>query len=254
VFGPDGYLYIVFGDGGSANDPHGNGQNLKTLLGKILRIDIDKKGEGKPYAIPPDNPFVGRSDAEPEIFAYGLRNVWGLSFDPQTKLLYAADVGQNIWEEINIIQKGGNYGWNIREGFHKFDVRNAKPGPGRTPDLQNKLDPTDREDLIHPIWEYHHGMDPKNPADGDGKSITGGSVYRGKRLPELEGYYVYADYVTGKIWGLKYDEKAKKVVANRPIAGPAGFNIPCMCIGTDEKGELYLGDSFGQLWWFEPKK
>jgi glucose/arabinose dehydrogenase len=246
LFGPDGYLYIVFGDGGFRNDPHGNGQNLKTLLGKILRIDVNKKGAGKPYAIPADNPFVGRSDAEPEIFSLGLRNVWGLSFDPQTKLLWAADVGQNIWEEINIITKGGNYGWNVRESFHKFDAQNDKAGPGRTPDLQNKPDPNTRTDLIDPIWEYHH--------DTDGKSITGGSVYRGKRLPELEGHYVYADYVTGKIWGLKYDEKAKKVVANRPIAGPPGFNIPCMAIGEDEKGELYLSDSFGQLWWFEPAK
>ncbi len=250
LFGPDGYLYIVFGDGGSANDPHNNGQNLNTLLGKLLRIDVDHKEDGKPYAIPKDNPFVGKSGARPEIYAYGVRNFWGISFDRETGLLWAADVGQNIWEEINIIQKGGNYGWSIRESFHKFDKSDpkvtTKPGPGRTPDLQNKPDPRDRDDFIDPIWEYHH--------DTDGKSITGGTVYRGKRLPELVGYYVYADYVTGKIWGLKYDEKAKKVVANRPIAGPPGFNIPCMCIGTDEAGEIYLGDSFGQIWWFEAAK
>jgi hypothetical protein len=120
--------------------------------------------------------------------------------------------------------------------------------------LQNKPDPKDRADLIDPIWEYHHGTDEKKFADGDGKSITGGAVYRGKRLPQLAGYYVYADYVSGKMWGLKYDEKTKKVVANRPIAGPPGFNIPCMTIGTDETGELYLGDSFGNLWWFEAAK
>ena len=253
VFGPDGYLYLSLGDGGSANDPHKNGQNIKTLLGKLLRIDVDHKSDGKAYAIPSDNPFAGRKDARGEIYALGLRNVWGMSFDKETGLYWAADVGQNIWEEIDIITKGGNYGWSLREGFHKFDVANAKPGPGRTPDLQNKPDPKDRTDLIDPIWEYHHGMDPKMPTDGDGKSITGGFVYRGKRLPELVGYYVYADYVSGKIWGLKYDEKAKKVVANRPIAGPPGFNIPCMSIGADEAGEMYLGDSFGQLWWFEKK-
>src|SRR5262245_14436853 len=250
AFGPDGYLYTCLGDGGSANDPQGNGQKLTTLLGKILRISIDPKGPAKAYAIPQVNPFSGRSDARPEIYALGIRNVWGMAFDPVTKLFYAADVGQNLWEEINIIEKGGNYGWSIRESFHKFDKSEpkvtTKTGPGRTPDLQNKPDAIDRKDLIDPIWEYHH--------DTDGKSITGGTGYRGKRLPDLVGYYVYADYVSGKIWGLKYDEKAKKVTANRPIAGPPGFNIPCMCIGEDEKGELYLGDSFGQLWWFESAK
>ena len=122
----------------------------------------------------------------------------------------------------------------------------TKTGPGRTPDLQNKKDANGGNQFIDPIWEYHH--------DTDGKSITGGAVYRGKKLPDLVGYYVYADYVTGKIWGLKYDEKAKKVIANRPIAGPEGFNIPCMCIGQDEDGELYMGDSFGQLWKFEAAK
>jgi quinoprotein glucose dehydrogenase len=247
LFGPDGYLYIGLGDGGSANDPHNNGQKLSTLLGKILRIDVDRRDPGKAYAIPQDNPFVGQRDARPEIYALGVRNIWGLAFDPQTKLLWAADVGQNLWEEVNLIDKGGNYGWSVREAFHKFDKSEpkvtTKTGPGRTPDLQNRRDPNGERQFIDPIWEYHH--------DTDGKSITGGVVYRGKRLPQLVGYYVYADYVSGKIWGLKYDEKAKKVVANRPIAGPEGFNIPCMCIGEDEAGEVYLGDSFGQLWWFE---
>jgi len=254
LFGPDGYLYIGLGDGGSANDPQQNGQKLETLLGKILRIDVDHKEGGKNYAIPKDNPFVGKGDAKPEIFALGVRNIWGMAFDPATKLFYAADVGQNLWEEINIVEKGGNYGWSIRESFHRFDMTNpkvtTKTGPGRTPDLQNKKDASDRKDLIDPIWEYHH--------DTDGKSITGGAVYRGKRLPDLVGYYVYADYVSGKIWGLKYDEKTKKVVANRQIAGPIvegkTFNVPCMSIGTDEAGELYLGDSFGQIWWFESSK
>jgi glucose/arabinose dehydrogenase len=253
-FGPDGYLYIGLGDGGAANDPQGNGQKMSTLLGKILRIDVDHKDAGKAYAIPKDNPFVGKGDAKPEIFAVGVRNIWGMSFDPVTKLFYAADVGQNLWEEINIIEKGGNYGWSIRESFHRFDMTNpkvtTKTGPGRTPDLQNKKDASDRKDLLDPIWEYHH--------DTDGKSITGGAVYRGKRLPELAGHFVYADYVSGKIWGLKYDEKTKKVVANRPIAKPMvdgkEFNVPCMGIGTDEAGELYLGDSFGQIWWFEAGK
>jgi len=254
AFGPDGYLYISLGDGGSANDPQGNGQKLSTVLGKLLRIDIDHKDPGKAYAIPKDNPFASREGARPEIYALGLRNVWGMAFDPVTKLFWAADVGQNLWEEINIIEKGGNYGWSVRESFHKFDKSDpkvtTKTGPGRTPDLQNKRDADGPKDLIDPIWEYHH--------DADGKSITGGLVYRGKSLPDLVGYYVYADYVSGKIWGLKYDEKAKKVVANRPIAGPIvegkPFNIPCMSIGADEAGELYMGDSFGQLWRFESAK
>jgi hypothetical protein len=249
LFGPDGYLYIGLGDGGSANDPHGNGQKLDTLLGKILRIDVDHKEEGKAYAVPKDNPFAGRSDARPEIYCLGVRNIWGMAFDPATKLFWAADVGQNLWEEVNIIEKGGNYGWSVRESFHKFDKSDpkvtTKTGAGRTPDLQNKRDPGG-EQFIDPIWEYHH--------DTEGKSITGGTVYRGKRLPDLVGYYIYADYVSGKIWGLKYDEKTKKVLANRPIAGPPGFNIPCMCIGTDDSGEMYLGDSFGQIWWFESSK
>jgi len=250
LFGPDGYLYIGLGDGGAANDPHNNGQNLETLLGKILRIDVDRKDAGKPYAIPKDNPFVGRSGALAEIYALGVRNIWGMSFDSATGLFYAADVGQNLWEEVDIIQKGGNYGWSVREAFHKFDKSNpkvtTKTGPGRTPDLRNKRDAGDTGALIDPIWEYHH--------DTEGKSITGGEVYRGRRLPELVGYYVYADYVSGKMWGLKYDEQTKKVTANRPIAGPEGFNIPCTCIGTDQAGEIYLGDSFGQLWMFESAK
>jgi quinoprotein glucose dehydrogenase len=246
LFGPDGYLYIGLGDGGKANDPLGNGQNLKTLLGSILRIDVDRRGPGKAYGIPADNPFVNVAEAQPEIFAFGLRNVWGMAFDPATGLYWVADVGQNIWEEIDLVVKGGNYGWNLREGMHAFDPNNAKPGPGRTPDLQNKPDPKDRADLIDPIWEYHH--------DTDGKSITGGLVYRGRRLPELVGYYVYADYITGKIWGLKYDAQSKRVVANRPIAGPPGLNMPCMCIGADEAGEILLGDSFGMLWRFESAK
>jgi quinoprotein glucose dehydrogenase len=241
AFGPDGFLYISIGDGGSANDPHGNGQNVKTVLGKILRIDVDRKDPGKAYAIPKDNPFTDRADVAPEIFAYGIRNVWGMAFDRDTGKLWVGEVGQNIWEEINIIEKGGNYGWNIRESMHKFDARNAQPGPGRSPAEQNKPDPKP-QNMIDPIWEYHHNT--------DGKSITGGVVYRGKRIPDLVGYYVYADYVSGKVWALKYDEQAKKVVANRPIKGAKELATPpVMAIGEDEQGEIYLSDSFGYLWW-----
>ena len=211
-FGPDGYLYVALGDGGAANDPHNNGQNLKTLLGKILRLDVDQKTKSKNYSIPRDNPFVGRPDAQPEIWAYGLRNVWRMAFDRETGALWAADVGQNLYEEIDLIVRGGNYGWNVREALHPFGARGADV----------------RKDLIDPIWEYHHDI---------GKSITGGSVYRGRRLPELRGSYLYADYVTAKIWALRYDEAKRRVVANGPIRDP---NVPVMSFGEDEQGEVYF--------------
>ncbi len=211
-FGPDGYLYVALGDGGSANDPHGNGQNLQTLLGKILRLDVDRKSKSKNYSIPPDNPFVARTDAQPEIWAYGLRNVWRMAFDRQTGKLWAADVGQNLYEEIDLIVRGGNYGWNRREGLHPFGARGADVS----------------KDLLDPIWEYHHDV---------GKSITGGLVYRGERLPELRGSYLYADYVSARIWALRYDEDKRRVVANRPIRDP---NVPVMSFGEDESGEAYF--------------
>ena len=224
-FGPDGYLYIGLGDGGNANDPHKNGQNPKTVLGKILRIDVDHKDAGKNYAIPKDNPWVGQADAAPEAFAMGIRNTWRMSFDRKTGTLWQADVGQDLWEEINIITKGGNYGWNLREGLHKFkDGSDAKP------------------ELIEPVWEYHHTI---------GKSITGGVVYRGKKVPELEGCYLYGDFVSGKLWGLKYDEKAKKVAANYLLQGD---NLPVMTYGEDEAGEVYFTTPFGQIFTFAKAK
>jgi glucose/arabinose dehydrogenase len=211
AFGPDGMLYIALGDGGLFNDPEGNGQNLATLNGSILRIDVDKRDDGKAYAVPSDNPFVGQQAAQPEIWAYGIRNIWRLSFDRVTGTCWAADVGQDIWEEINIVTRGGNYGWKLREGMHRFRPEGSLPDPK----------------LIEPIWEYHHDI---------GRSITGGFVYRGKEVPELEGSYVYGDYVSGKIWALKYDEKTKKVVSNKPIIGNVA---PVVSFGEDESGELY---------------
>ncbi len=211
-FGPDGFLYVVHGDGGAANDPLENGQNLGVLYGKILRIDVDHKDQGKSYAIPKDNPFVNTKGARGEIWAYGIRNVWRMSFDRKTGQLWAADVGQNLYEEIDLIRKGGNYGWNRREALHPFGVK----GVG-----VNK-------NMIDPIWEYHHDI---------GKSITGGTVYRGKALPKLEGHYLYADYVSSKIWALKYDAKAGRVTANRPIPDPAK---PVLSFGDDEQGEIYF--------------
>jgi glucose/arabinose dehydrogenase len=212
AFGPDGYLYVGLGDGGAANDPHGNGQNLSTLLGSILRINVDRKDEGKNYAIPADNPFVDREGARGEIWAYGLRNVWRLSFDRETGRHWAADVGQNLWEEINVVEKGGNYGWNYREGAHPFGAQV----------------PPDAERLIEPVWEYDHEV---------GKSVTGGVVYRGSRVSELQGLYLYADYITGKIWGLRYDEEKQQVTGNYAIPDN---KQPIISFGEDEEGDVYF--------------
>jgi glucose/arabinose dehydrogenase len=205
-------LYLTHGDGGLGGDPYENGQNLKTLLGKIHRIDVDHRDSGKNYAIPTDNPFVGREGARPEIWAYGLRNVWRMAFDRKSGKLWAADVGQNLFEEIDLIERGGNYGWNRREGFHPFGPK----GTGVRPEF------------IEPIWEYNHDV---------GKSIIGGLVYRGKRLPELDGMYLYGDWVSAKIWALTYDEAKKRAVANRPIKDRG---LPIYSFGEDEQSEAYL--------------
>jgi glucose/arabinose dehydrogenase len=211
AFGPDGYLYIGLGDGGDRNDPLGNGLNLSTWLGSILRIDVDRQENGKPYAIPKDNPFVAIASARPEIYAYGFRNVWRLAFDSKTGDLWAGDVGQDLWEEINLVRRGGNYGWSIREGTHPFG--NADQVPFSEP--------------IEPIWEYDHGI---------GKSITGGRVYNSSRLPELQGMYVYADYVSGRVWALEYGHKAQKLLKHFEIS-PGG--IPVTAFGEDANGEIY---------------
>lgn len=213
VFGPDGYLYIVVGDGGAFNDPHMNGQNLHALLGKILRIDVDHTSRDLPYAIPTDNPFAGQwKFARGEIWAYGVRNPWRISFDRETGTCWAGDVGQDTWEEIDIIERGVNYGWNLREGRHKF-------GPGGFPP---------QEMLREPIWEYHHEI---------GKSITGGHVYRGTKIPELVGSYLYADYVSGQVWALTYDFERKEVTANRTIRAKG---TPVITFGEDDYGEVYF--------------
>ena len=212
VFGPDGFLYITHGDGGSGGDPHENGQNLKTLLGKVLRLDIDHRANGKKYAIPKDNPFAGRKDAAGEVWAYGLRNIWRMSFDRKTNELWAGDVGQGLYEEIVLLKAGGNYGWSLRESLHPFDRKGVDV----------------RDDLIEPIWEYHHDI---------GRSIIGGGVYRGVKLPELNGAYLYADHVISHLWALWYDAAKGRVVANREIKGPG---LPILSFGEDEKGEAYF--------------
>ena len=223
VFGPDGYLYIAVGDGGSANDPYSNGQKLTTLLGKVLRIDVDHQDPGKKYAVPKDNPFVDRGDkARSEIWTYGMRNPWRIAFDRQTGTLWCSDVGQDLWEEIDLLAKGGNYGWSLREGAHRFGANGVDTRP----------------EMVDPIFEYHHEV---------GKSITGGLVYRGHKLPQLNGCYLYADFVSGKVWALKYDEQAKKVLANYSIRGNI---MPIMSFGEDEQGEAYYTTDTGQIYRF----
>lgn len=214
AFGPDGFLYIGLGDGGGAGDNHGekgNGQNLKTLLGKILRIDVDSK---YPYTIPPDNPFVNNKEARPEIWAYGLRNPWRFSFDRKTGKLFCADVGQNMWEEIDIIKKGKNYGWRITEGKHCY---NPQIGCNIT-------------NLEYPIAEYDHSL---------GISVTGGFVYRGKNIPALQGKYIFGDW-KGKLFYL--EEKNEKWNFNHLSAdgNPRDIKLNINSFGEDESGELYI--------------
>ncbi len=205
-FGPDGFLYIGLGDGGAAGDPFNNAQNLETFLGKILRIDIEKE----PYAIPQDNPFVGNANAQGEIWAYGLRNPWRFSFDRCTGRLFAGDVGQNRLEEIDLIEKGKNYGWRIMEGSQCYDP----------PTLCNT------QGLELPIAEYDHSL---------GCSVTGGYVYRGTQYPSLVGHYLFGDYCSGRIWSL-VQEPSGKWTMRQLIDSP--FSISSF--GEDEQGELYV--------------
>ena len=211
-FGPDGYLYIGMGDGGGAGDKHGesgNGQNRNTLLGKILRIDVNTD---KGYRIPDDNPFVGKP-AKPEIWAYGLRNPWRFSFDRKTGALFAADVGQNKFEEVNIIEKGGNYGWKIMEAFHCFE-----------PEQNCKT-----EGLKLPVNEYPHAI---------GISITGGFVYNGKALTGLSGKYLFADW-TGPVF---YLEKTgdKWTRGNIALTGKPPGDLKILSFAEDNDAELYI--------------
>jgi glucose/arabinose dehydrogenase len=207
-FGPDGFLYLALGDGGAGGDPCNRAQNRDELLGKILRIDVDR---GEPYAIPPDNPFA-KGGGRPEIFAYGLRNPWRFSFDRKTGLLWAADVGQDEWEEIDLVQLAGNYGWRIMEGAHCFHPRFL----------------CERDGLAPPLSEYGHKR---------GRcSITGGYVYRGTKIPPLAGAYLYGDYCSGEMFVLRREQ-----------AGPSGeptvlltTGLRIASFGQDEAGEVYV--------------
>ncbi len=220
LFGPDGMLYIGMGDGGSGGDPHNNGQRLDTLLGKLLRIDVDG---ATPYRVPPDNPFAGRAGARDEIWAYGLRNPWRFSFDRGSDRLFLADVGQNAWEEIDLIERGGNYGWRIMEGAHCFQPQNG----------------CDRSGLILPIAEYGR--------EG-GCSVTGGYVYRGSRIRELVGRYLFADYCSGRLWALTEGPSGRWTVSTLLDTG-----LRVSSFGEDQQGDLYIVDHGGVIYRIVPR-
>jgi glucose/arabinose dehydrogenase len=209
AFGPDGYLYVGLGDGGSQGDPFGNAQNTKVMLGKLLRIDVDS---GNPYAIPADNPFGN------EVWAYGLRNPWRFSFDRATGDLWIGDVGQDTWEEIDFLLAGSpggtNFGWNLVEGNHPYNGQ-AQPG------------------FTMPVAEYSH-------TEG-GCSVTGGYVYRGAALPEWQGIYLYGDYCSGKVWGLIRSTGGWQ----SQLQFETGFSISSF--GVDEAGEIYIANLQGSI-------
>ena len=220
LFGPDGYLYIGLGDGGSGGDPRNNGQNPGTLLGTILRIDVRALDEEGTYRIPPDNPFVdGTGEARPEIWAYGLRNPWRFTFDRETGDLWAADVGQNRFEEVDVIKPGLNYGWNIMEGNECFGSSACDDGG---------LEP--------PIFVYDRG---------GGCSVTGGYVYRGTRLPSLYGAYVYGDFCSGKIWALRMENG--EVVEHIQLID-SRLSIPSFA--EDPTGEMLVLSFDGRIYKF----
>ncbi|GAA5482810.1 PQQ-dependent sugar dehydrogenase [Haloferula sargassicola] len=222
AFGPDGYLYVGTGDGGAGNDPHGNGQKLDTLLGKLLRADVSPDHG---IEIPDDNPFVGQEGAQELIWAYGLRNPWRCSFDRKTGDLWIGDVGQNKWEEIDFVPKGegagANFGWRLREGTH------------RTPDVGGNKP---KEHYIEPVYDYDHGSGPK-----DGLSVTGGYVYRGK-IKGIQGRYIFADYQNRRLWsfvlkGGKVTDFQDHTDSWKPEGGQIGL---VSSFGEDPDGELYL--------------
>ncbi|MEM8967320.1 MAG: PQQ-dependent sugar dehydrogenase [Bacteroidota bacterium] len=223
AFGSDGYLYIAVGDGGSGGDPRGHGQNLTTLLGSILRIDVSQSSSQAPYAIPDDNPFVSATSGErPEIYAYGLRNPWRFSFDSETGQLWTGDVGQNAREEVNIIENGGNYGWNITEGNACFEPANN----------------CNTTDIILPVLDYDH-------LRGD-VSITGGGVYRGTQIPDLVGQYIFADFASGRVWAATTDD-----LSNVTVSELIDSNLAISSFGVNDEKELFLCAFDGRIYQLE---
>jgi glucose/arabinose dehydrogenase len=223
AFGHDGMLYIALGDGGSGGDPLGAGQDRTTLLGSILRVDVSNASASEPYRVPDDNPFVGHASARPEIWAYGLRNPWRFSFDMETGTLWAADVGQNLWEEVNIIERGGNYGWNIMEGFSCYGTQTC-----------------DQSGLELPVLDYANA--------GGNCSVTGGYVGRGTGAGLLNGYYVYGDYCSGRVWAVPADSTPGS--QPEPITlRSGGPNLPGFSQGLD--GRIYIMGFDGRIYTIE---
>jgi glucose/arabinose dehydrogenase len=227
LFGPDGMLYIGLGDGGSGGDPGGRGQSVADLLGSILRIDV-RSGTG--YTIPPDNPFAGRTDASQEIWSFGLRNPWRFTFDPATGDLYIADVGQNAWEEVDVVRaadgagRGANFGWNVTEGRHCY----ASTG-------------CDLNAFTLPVLEYSHG---------EGCSISGGFVYRGAAIPGLQGHYFYADYCQGWVRSFRLQDGLAVEPQQWPTLAPGG-SVPSF--GQDAAGEIYVLSAEGRVFRIVPR-
>lgn len=219
AFGPDGFLYIATGDGGGSGDPESHSQNLRSLLGKMLRIDVRPEESDVKYRIPFDNPYINQAAyAREEVYAYGLRNPWRISFDQATGELWAADVGQNEREEVNLIEKGGNYGWNVMEGTQCFEsTAGCEP-----------------RSMISPVFEYRHGS--------SGASVTGGHVYRGFAVEEMQGKYVFADFLDGRVWTLEKSGTGKYAaqLMNDRIPGITTF-------GEDENWEMYAATYDGSL-------
>lgn len=218
-FGFDGMLYLGLGDGGAANDQLEAGQDLSTLLGKVIRIDVRNASAGTPYAVPADNPFAGEPGAEPEIWAYGLRNPWRMAFDPTTGVLWAGDVGQGAREEISVIRRGENYGWDIVEG----DI------------CHEPLSGCDTTGLTFPVAVYGH--------TSERCSVTGGVVYRGTEVPEIAGNYLYADFCTGELWAMPVDGSSEPMIVASGLRFVASF-------GVDAAGEVYVlrfGQSIARL-------
>lgn len=241
LFGPDNYLYIALGDGGNADDVGlghnaliGNGQDKFTLLGKILRIDINN---GDPYSIPKDNPFNGKNGLK-EIYAYGFRNPYRMSFDSKTGELFVADVGQNLWEEIDIVIKGGNYGWNLKEGTHCFSTKNPKESPEECPNVGY-----DNEILIDPILDYPHSK----TSGISGTAVIGGFVYRGEKIPEFYDNYIFGDWSSNFLLGkgaLFIAKRTGNKWEPRLLMKIKGF---LLALGEDKNHELYVltSDSAG---------
>jgi quinoprotein glucose dehydrogenase len=231
TFGPDGMLYIALGDGGLRDDPYRLAQNPWVLHGKVLRLDVNSRTQRLPYGIPADNPFVGEQTVRHEIYALGLRNPWGLSFDAKTGHLWCADVGQDLWEEINVIKKGANYGWSDREG-PEVTVFHPKPL------LPNTA-------TTAPVHSYSR-------LRGEGICIVGGSLYRGTRLAMLQGMYLFADWGYGHVWALEMDAEgthaARRLVLHR---GPAPHKFNPTLVTEDAEGEPVILSQDGGLYRLE---